>query len=159
MLAGYGVVLTGAGSGMGAAAAQRFAREGARVVVSDIDEARALDVARTIDPAGQRAIGLRCDVASAQDCADLVAAAERFFGAPIDAFLANAGVSFAGDFLTADPAALRRVVDINVTGSIFSAQAALRSLGFVIAPADLGGLQMIASMAELFRPPGSAPRR
>lgn len=128
MLTGYAIVITGAGNGMGAAAAHRFARENARVVVSDIDEAAALDVARAIDPSGARAMGVRCDVAQAQDCADLVAAAERFFGRPIDVFLANAGVSFAGDFLDADPATLRRIVDVNVTGSILSAQAALRSL-------------------------------
>jgi 3-oxoacyl-[acyl-carrier protein] reductase len=128
MLAGYATVITGAGSGMGAAAAQRFAREQARVVVSDIDEAAAVAVAREIDPSGARAIGVRCDVARAPDCARLVAEAEAFFGGPIDVFMANAGVSFAGDFLEASPATLQRIVDVNVTGSIFSAQAALRSL-------------------------------
>ena len=125
---GYAVVITGAGSGLGAAAAHRFAREKARVVVSDIDEAAAVAVAREIDPSGERALGVRCDVAHAADCAALVSAAERFFAGPIDVFLANAGVSFAGDFLDADPEKLRRIVDVNVTGSIFSAQAALRSL-------------------------------
>ncbi len=128
MLTGYGVVITGAGSGMGAAAARRFAREGARVVVSDLDEASAVAVAKEIVAAGGNAIGLRCEVTSAADCAALVASAEQFFGAPIDIFLANAGVSYAGDFLEADPAVLKRVVDVNVTGSILSAQAALRSL-------------------------------
>lgn len=127
-LAGFNIAVTGAGSGMGAAAAQRFAAEGARVVVSDIDEAAAQVVARAIDPAGARAIGVRCEVADADDCARLVDLAEAFFGAPIDVFLANAGVSFAGDFLSATPQALRRIIDVNVTGSVFSAQAALRSL-------------------------------
>jgi NAD(P)-dependent dehydrogenase (short-subunit alcohol dehydrogenase family) len=123
--AGWGVVLTGAGSGMGAEAARRFAREGARVVVSDLDGARAAAVAGEI---GAAALGVRCDVSHPADCAELVASAERFFGGPIDIFLANAGVSYAGNFLEADPEALRRVVDVNVNGSIFSAQAALRSL-------------------------------
>lgn len=122
---GHGVVVTGAGRGMGAEAARRFAREGARVVVSDVDAAAADAVAAEI---GAAAIAVRCDVSSPADCAALVASAERFFEGPIDVFLANAGVSFAGSFLDADPEALRRVVDINVNGSIFSAQAALRSL-------------------------------
>jgi 3-oxoacyl-[acyl-carrier protein] reductase len=122
------VVVTGAGSGIGAAMARRFAEAGARVVVSDRDEAAALAVARGIDPSGSRAIGLRCDVTREAECAGLVEAAERFGGGPIDVFLANAGASFAGDFLEADPAALRAVVEVNVVGSILSAQAALRSL-------------------------------
>lgn len=123
--AGWRVVVTGAGSGMGAEAARRFAREGAHVVVSDIDEAAAASVAREIGPA---AMGVRCDVSSACECAALVAAAEGFFSGAIDVFLANAGVSYAGNFLDATPESLQRVIDINVTGSVFSAQAALRSL-------------------------------
>lgn len=123
--AGWGVVVTGAGRGMGAEAARRFAREGARVVVSDLDMQAATEVAGSI---GRLACAARCDVASPADCAALVEQAERFFGGPIDVFLANAGLSFAGDFLQADPEQLRRVVDVNVTGSIFSAQAGLRSL-------------------------------
>lgn len=128
MFQGYGVVITGAGRGMGAEAARRFAREGARVIVSDIDADSAGAVARDIDPSGVCSMGVGCDVSSPVACARLVDEAERFFGMPIDVFLANAGVSFAGNFLEADPEALRRVVDINVSGSIFSAQAALRSL-------------------------------
>ncbi len=123
--AGWGVVVTGAGRGMGAEAARRFAREGARVVVSDLDADAARAVAQQIGPA---ALAAACDVASPADCARLVAQAEQFFGAPLDVFLANAGVSFAGSFLEAEPEQLRRVVDVNVNGSIFSAQAALRSL-------------------------------
>lgn len=126
--AGHGVVVTGAGGGMGAAAARRFAQAGARVVVSDIDAERANAVAREIDARGERAVGVACDVADAAQCVALVREAERFFGAPIDVFLANAGVSFAGDFLAADPERLRRVVDVNVMGSIYSAHAALPSL-------------------------------
>ncbi len=123
--AGWGVVITGAGRGMGAEAARRFAKEGARVVVSDLDAQAAAAVASSI---GTSACAVRCDVASPADCTALVDQAERFFGAPVDIFMANAGLSFAGDFLQADPEQLRRVVDVNVSGSIFSAQAALRSL-------------------------------
>jgi NAD(P)-dependent dehydrogenase (short-subunit alcohol dehydrogenase family) len=128
LLAGYNAVVTGAGSGMGAAAARRLALEGARVVISDIDYSSAVAVADEIDGTGVRAIGVRCNVAVASECAALVTTAERFFGGPIDTFLANAGVSYAGDFLTAEPEQLRRIIDVNVIGSVFSAQAALVSL-------------------------------
>jgi 3-oxoacyl-[acyl-carrier protein] reductase len=113
---------------MGAEAARRFAREGCAVVVSDVDEAPARAVAHEIAATGGRALAVRCDVSQPADCAALVAAAEDFCAGPIDVFLANAGVSFAGNFLETAPENLRRVVDINVNGSIFSAQAALRSL-------------------------------
>jgi NAD(P)-dependent dehydrogenase (short-subunit alcohol dehydrogenase family) len=128
LLAGYNAVITGAGSGMGAAAARRLALEGARVVISDIDHLSAVAVAHEIDGSGARAIGVRCNVAVASECAALVATAEHFFGGPIDTFLANAGVSYAGDFLAAEPEQLRRIIDVNVIGSVFSAQAALASL-------------------------------
>lgn len=123
--AGWGVVVTGAGRGMGAQAARRFAQAGASVVVSDLDAQAAAAVAADI---GAQALAVRCDVAVAAECSALVLAAEEFFGAPVDVFLANAGVSFAGNFLDAAPETLRRIVDVNVNGSIFSAQAALRSL-------------------------------
>jgi NAD(P)-dependent dehydrogenase (short-subunit alcohol dehydrogenase family) len=128
LLAGYNAVVTGAGSGMGAAAARRLALEGARVVISDIDYSSAVAVANEIDGTGARAIGVRCNVAVASECGALVTTAEHFFGGPIDTFLANAGVSYAGDFLTAEPEQLRRIIEVNVIGSVFSAQAALASL-------------------------------
>ncbi|MGI4813739.1 MAG: SDR family NAD(P)-dependent oxidoreductase [Janthinobacterium lividum] len=121
-------IVTGGASGLGAAAARKLAKEGLRVVIADIDERRARDLAREIDPSGRRAAGLHCDISSAEECERLVSEAELFFGRPIDVFLANAGAGFAGPLLEADPAHIKRVIDINVLGTIYSAQAALRSL-------------------------------
>jgi 3-oxoacyl-[acyl-carrier protein] reductase len=145
VFSGHAVAITGAGSGIGAAMARRFAREGAQVVVSDRDAGAALGVAGAIAADGGRAIGLRCDVTAEADCAQLVAQAEAWCGRPLDVFLANAGRSFAGDFLEADPAALRAVIEVNVTGSVLSAQAALRSLvhgqrGSLIFTSSLSGV-------------------
>lgn len=125
---GWGVAITGAGSGMGAQAARRFAQAGARVAISDIDLAAAQAVADDIDPQARQARAFACDVAEPAACARWVEQAQDFFGAPLDVFLANAGLSFAGDFLQADPQALKCVMDVNLHGSVFSAQAALRSL-------------------------------
>jgi 3-oxoacyl-[acyl-carrier protein] reductase len=124
----YHAVVTGAARGLGAAAARRFVAEGARVVVADIDGEAALACARDIDPGGARALGVACDIADPADCSHLVRASEAFFGAPIDVFLAHAGLGFAGPLVDADPARVRRVVEVNVLGTIYSAQAALRSL-------------------------------
>lgn len=127
-LEGYNTVVTGAARGLGAAAAKRFAAEGARVVVADIDEEGARACAKAIDPSGARAIAARCDIADAAACQALVALAEAFFGGPIDVFLAHAGLGFAGALPEADAEHIRRVVEVNVLGSIYSARAALPSL-------------------------------
>lgn len=127
-LKGYHTVVTGAARGMGAAAASRFVAEGGRVVVADIDGDAALAWAREIDASGECATALACDIADPAACAALVARAEAFFGGPIDVFLAHAGLGFAEPLTEADTDHIRRVVEVNVLGSIYSAQAALRSL-------------------------------
>lgn len=127
-LQGFHAVVTGAARGLGAAAARRFAAEGARVVLADVDEAAARECAQGIDPSGRRAIPVACDIADPAQCAALVARAEAFFGAPIDVFLAHAGMGFAGALAEAEEARIRRVVEVNVLGTIWSARAALPSL-------------------------------
>ena len=127
-LEGYHAVVTGAARGLGAAAARRFAAEGARVAMADIDLAAVQECARSIDPGGRQVIALACDIADAAACESLVRASEAFFGAPIDVFLAHAGMGFAGALAEADPAQIRRIVEVNVLGAMFSARAALPSL-------------------------------
>jgi 3-oxoacyl-[acyl-carrier protein] reductase len=124
----YRVVITGAAGGLGSAAARQFAAEGARVVVSDRDGDAAAALARLIDPEGRRAHDVRCDIGDAQACDALVDAAEAFFGGPIDVFLANAGVGYAGSLVETEVAEIDRVMSINVLGTIYCARAALRSL-------------------------------
>lgn len=128
LLQGYNTVVTGAARGLGAAAARRFAAEGARVVLADIDEAGAQECASEIDPTGQRCLAVRCDISKPEDCDRLVASAEAFFGAPIDVFLAHAGVGFVGRLTEAEVDKIRLAIEVNVLGSIFSARSALRSL-------------------------------
>jgi NAD(P)-dependent dehydrogenase (short-subunit alcohol dehydrogenase family) len=82
-------VVTGAARGIGAALAQAFAAEGAKVAVTDIT-----DTGNTVDAikrAGGRAIGIKVDVTSNSDIAAMVTAVEREFG-PIECLLNNAGM-------------------------------------------------------------------
>jgi NAD(P)-dependent dehydrogenase (short-subunit alcohol dehydrogenase family) len=89
-VAGAGVVVTGAGSGIGAALARRFAAEGARVVVNDINAALAAEVAASC---GATAVG--GDAASEQGVTQLIDAASGVLGG-IDLYCANAGVAREG---------------------------------------------------------------
>ncbi|MEV7002919.1 SDR family oxidoreductase [Streptomyces sp. NPDC093982] len=83
---GAGVVVTGAGGGIGAALARRFAAEGARVVVNDLDAGKAKAVAEEIG-----------GIAVAGDASAVVADARDALGGTVDVYCANAGVAFGGD--------------------------------------------------------------
>ena len=89
-VAGAGVVVTGGGSGIGAALARRFAAEGARVVVNDLNGAAAAEVARSCG-----ATAAPGDAASEDGVAALVATARDVLG-EIDLYCANAGVARRG---------------------------------------------------------------
>jgi 3-oxoacyl-[acyl-carrier protein] reductase len=84
-------VVTGAASGFGEAIATRFAREGAAVVLADVDEAGGERVAAAIAAEGGRAAFLRADVSRGEDVAALMASAVERFGG-IDVIVNNAGV-------------------------------------------------------------------
>jgi NAD(P)-dependent dehydrogenase (short-subunit alcohol dehydrogenase family) len=87
---GAGVVVTGGGNGIGAALARRFAAEGARVVVNDLDEAAAHAVAASCG-----ATAVPADAASEAGVAALLAAAEAALGS-VDLYCANAGIARGG---------------------------------------------------------------
>lgn len=85
------VVITGAGSGIGRTAALAFAREGASVVIGDINEADGAETARQILDAGGFATAVTCDVRQPDDVQALIARAVADFGG-IDVLYNNAGV-------------------------------------------------------------------
>jgi NAD(P)-dependent dehydrogenase (short-subunit alcohol dehydrogenase family) len=84
-------VVTGAGGGIGRAASEIFAREGAQVVIADINVEQGEETAHIIEQAGGKAIFLKCDVSKAADCEALTNAAVVNFGS-LDCAFNNAGV-------------------------------------------------------------------
>lgn len=118
--------VTGAGSGIGAAAALRFAAEGAAVLVSDINLASATQIAAEIAKAGGRAVALRTDVASESDVAALVDRAVAEFGR-LDVMVNNAGIGGLETSVdTIEDAAWRKLMSINLDGVFYGVKHAAR---------------------------------
>ena len=89
-------VITGAGSGIGAAFAVELGRRGGAVVCSDIDEAAAQQTADTLTGRGAKASAVRCDVSRIDDVAALAEHAQSWFGGPPTLVINNAGVGAGG---------------------------------------------------------------
>jgi len=119
---GQAVIVTGAGHGIGRAVAERFAAEGARLVVNDLDEARARAVAAAL-PA-EHAIAVAADVSSKEQVDALFDTALAAFGT-VDVLVNNAGNIYAArHFLEGDEAWWDRVLDVNLKGSYLCAHRA-----------------------------------
>ena len=111
------VVVTGAGSGIGYACARRFAAEGARVVVADVNFEPVQSLADEIG-----GLATQTDVSREVEIAELVARAREANG-PIDLFFSNAGVGGPGGGPEAPDDELQRTWEINVMAHIWAARA------------------------------------
>ncbi|OBT45985.1 3-oxoacyl-[acyl-carrier protein] reductase [Pseudogymnoascus sp. WSF 3629] len=96
MLAGQVAIITGSGQGIGAEAARLFANEGAKVVVADIDAAKAADVAKKINESGGSAISVAGDVLDENYLKTLVKKAAEFGNGKIHIIVNNAGFTWDG---------------------------------------------------------------
>ena len=93
---GASAVVTGAGSGIGAAFAVELGRRGGAVVCSDIDEAAAQHTVDAIIEQGAKAVAIRCDVSRIDDVQSLAGEAQSWFGAAPTLVINNAGVGAGG---------------------------------------------------------------
>ena len=110
-------LITGAGSGMGRAAAELFAREGARVVVTDLVDAAGAAAVDAIRAAGGEATYVRADVSRSDDCVAMVKAATDTYGA-LHILYNNAGIFPADDggVLDTPEPTWEKVMDVNLKG-------------------------------------------
>jgi len=123
-LAGKVAIIPGAASGMGAATARMFAREGAKVVIADVMEHEGREVAHAT---GAAARFEKLDVTNEEDWGAVVAATTRHFG-KLDVLVNNAGVSGSAeqDFYSTD--AWHRIMAINATGVFFGIKHAVPAM-------------------------------
>jgi NADP-dependent 3-hydroxy acid dehydrogenase YdfG len=119
------VVVTGASSGVGRAAAEAFAREGARVVLAARDASPLEDAARVCEALGSEALAVPTDVRDASAVDELAHAAVRRFGR-IDVWVNDAAVYMMGKIEDCPPEAARLLLETNVLGIAHGMRAALR---------------------------------
>jgi NAD(P)-dependent dehydrogenase (short-subunit alcohol dehydrogenase family) len=126
-LTGKVALITGAGGGLGTAIAKRFAEEGARLLCTDRDHARATATAAAVSKAGATAYASAADVADPGQCEAQVAEAVRRFGR-VDILVNNAGIALHKLALDTSLEDWNNVLRINLTGSFLTAQAAARQM-------------------------------
>jgi NAD(P)-dependent dehydrogenase (short-subunit alcohol dehydrogenase family) len=141
-------LITGGANGIGAEVARRLHAKGAKLVLTDLDEAQLKDVATRLGE--DRVLTVVADVrelSAMQAAADK--AIERFGG--IDIVMANAGIGSFGSVLEIDPEAFKTVVDVNLMGVFYTVRAALPSIidrrGYVL---------IVSSLAAFVAGPGMA---
>lgn len=145
-LEGKIAAITGAANGIGKGIAYQFAREGASVAISDIDEAGAIATANEIaEETGRRTLGMRCDVVSRDEVDAFVAATVEKFGR-LDAMVANAGIAIGVRAIDTTEEQWDRTLAVNGKGVMFATQAAARQM---IAEGHGGAIVNIASIAAL----------
>ncbi|MDO9147430.1 MAG: 2-hydroxycyclohexanecarboxyl-CoA dehydrogenase [Hydrogenophaga sp.] len=123
-LSGKTVIVTGGGGGIGGATSRRFAEEGAKVAVFDMNLDAAQKVVDGIQAAGGTAQAFRCDITNRAEVDAAVAATEAALG-PIDVLVNNAGWDVFKPFTKTVPAEWEKLIAINLTGALHMLHAVL----------------------------------
>ena len=151
-LGGKVAVITGGGSGIGRAMAERFAAEGMHIVLADIDEVRLRTVEAELGERGTQVLPVLCDTTSADSMQEVARRTlERFGGAHV--LCNNAGVAGVGDPWNGPMSVWEWVVDINLYGVVHGIRAFLP----IMLDQGEGHIVNTASMAGLLAMPGLAP--
>jgi 3-oxoacyl-[acyl-carrier protein] reductase len=149
---GKTIVITGAASGIGRAAALIFAREGANVVCADLNENGVRETAEQVNAKGSQALALKADVTKRPEVDDMVRRALDAFG-HVNFLFNSAGAALRrAKFMEIDDALMQKTFDLNVMGTFHPMQAVLPHM-----LANGGGVIVnMASMAHRRGGPGSS---
>jgi meso-butanediol dehydrogenase/(S,S)-butanediol dehydrogenase/diacetyl reductase len=145
-------IVTGAGRGIGRAIALALAKEGADVVVSDINQKEAKQVAKEIEDLGHASLAVKTDVTSKNDVDDLMKKTIEKFSS-LDIMVSNAGVSSMENVIDMSEEKWDFNMDINLKGTFLVTQAATRHMitqqrGKIICTASMAGKGGVATQAH-----------
>lgn len=126
-LQGKTAIVTGAGMGLGKAMAEALSAHGANIVVADVDEAAGRETVRELGEKGAKALYVAMDVRNQDQVVAAVRTTVEAFGA-LDILVNNAGIGRPKPSLDVTRAEWQEVIDINLTGVFFMAQAAGRQM-------------------------------
>lgn len=151
-LKGKVVVVTGGGGGIGSATCERFAAEGARVVVLDVNEVAASAVAERIKATGGDALSIGADLTDHEATSKTVTRIESEFG-PIDVLVNTVGWDIFKPFLKSEPEFWNKIIDINLKTMLAISHPVLASM---VARGVAGKFVFIASDAARVGSSGEA---
>jgi NAD(P)-dependent dehydrogenase (short-subunit alcohol dehydrogenase family) len=151
-IAGKTAVVTGGSAGIGRAIVLRLARDGARVLIADVDEHGGPELEREIEASGGRASFIYADVAKGADVEAMIRAAETTYGG-VDILVNNAGFAIDPPFPDAEPVEWRRLLEVNLVAVMLATQAAISAMR----KRGGGAVLNISSVAGLGLAPHAAP--
>ena len=145
------VIVTGGGSGIGKACSRKFAAEGFRVALADIDEVALDRVSSELRAEGADCLTIVTDVARGEDCVRVVDVVESKWGR-IDVLVANAGIQTGGSLLTTSDSDWEQILKINLNGAAYCCKAVLP----VMQARKSGSIVIVSSVNALVGSPRMA---